>query len=51
MLRDPSGNSYVENPAAPAPDPALTTVFFTRSATENETLGINVDAQQVRPSL
>ena len=46
VLRDPSGNSYVENPAAPAPDPALTTVFFTRSATENETLGINVDAQQ-----
>jgi len=30
-VRDPSGNSYIENPEAPKPDPNLTTVFFSRS--------------------
>jgi len=46
IIRDPSGNSYIENPQAPKPDPNLTTVFFSRSATDNEELGINHEEPQ-----
>ena len=45
IIRDPSGNSYIENPQAPKPDPNLTTVFFSRSQEDNELLGINHDDQ------
>lgn len=44
IVRDPSGNSYIENPDAPKPDPNLRTAFFSRSEEDNEALGINVDA-------
>lgn len=40
ILEDPSGNSFVENPSAPAPDPALKSENYTRSAQDEEELGI-----------
>ncbi len=43
IIRDPSGNSYIENPQAPKADHNLTTVFFSRSLDDNELLGINHD--------
>eukprot|EP01049_Picozoa_sp_SAG25_P005106 SAG25_NODE_339_length_9497_cov_2.975109_7_plen_99_part_00 len=34
LLRDPSGNSYIENPRAPLADPQLQVAFFKRSFDE-----------------
>jgi zinc finger protein len=51
VLRDPSGNSFVENPLAPATDPKLQAAFFTRSMDENEVLGITHDADAAAPRI
>ncbi|KMZ08919.1 zinc finger protein ZPR1 [Drosophila simulans] len=40
LLEDISGNSFVENPLAPAADPQLKTSYFTRSQQQNEQLGL-----------
>ncbi|CAI5504806.1 unnamed protein product [Closterium sp. Naga37s-1] len=39
VLDDPSGNSYVENPRAPEPDPILKVEHYERTAEQNEKLG------------
>lgn len=39
LLEDISGNSFIENPLAPAADPQLKTSYFTRSQQQNEQLG------------
>ena len=31
VLEDPAGNSFVENPQAPAPDPRLKVTYFVRT--------------------
>lgn len=43
ILDDPSGNSYIENPRAPEPDPALTAKFYKRTAQQTEEIGLMVD--------
>ncbi|EDX02172.1 zinc finger protein ZPR1 [Drosophila yakuba] len=40
LLEDISGNSFVENPLAPAADTQLKTSYFTRSQLQNEQLGL-----------
>ncbi|EDV92458.1 zinc finger protein ZPR1 [Drosophila grimshawi] len=40
LLEDISGNSFIENPIAPANDPQLKTSFFTRTQAQNEQLGL-----------
>eukprot|EP00099_Drosophila_melanogaster_P016746 NP_572532.1 Zpr1 [Drosophila melanogaster] len=40
LLEDISGNSFIENPLAPAADPQLKTSYFTRSQQQNEQLGL-----------
>lgn len=39
LLEDISGNSFIENPLAPASDPQLKTSHFTRTTAQNEQLG------------
>ncbi|TGZ63431.1 hypothetical protein CRM22_006921 [Opisthorchis felineus] len=39
-MRDPAGNSYLQNLYAPDPDPELTVEDYERSPTENEDLGL-----------
>ena len=39
-LSDPSGNSFIENPLAPASDPRRTVSYFARSTKEDHALGI-----------
>lgn len=39
-LKDPSGNSFVENPCAPNPDPKLEITYYTRSSEEDRLLGV-----------
>lgn len=41
ILRDVSGNSFIENPFAPEKDPAMTFTSFQRSVEESESLGIS----------
>ncbi|XP_017042054.1 zinc finger protein ZPR1 [Drosophila ficusphila] len=40
ILEDISGNSFIENPLAPASDPQLKTSHFTRTQEQNEQLGL-----------
>jgi len=42
-IRDPSGNSFVENPMAPKDDPALTVTKFSRTLEELKMLGLVAD--------
>lgn len=43
VIRDPSGNSFVENPLAPKEDPALTVLKFNRTLEELKMLGLVAD--------
>ncbi|KAK6917036.1 Zinc finger, ZPR1-type [Dillenia turbinata] len=43
ILDDPAGNSFIENPYAPSPDPALTIKFFERTPEQTALLGYLVD--------
>lgn len=43
VLTDPAGNSFIENPYAPASDPLLSVHFYDRSPEEQEALGFLVD--------
>lgn len=40
VLDDPAGNSYLENPRAPEPDPSVYIVHYQRTADQNEQLGL-----------
>ena len=40
ILEDPTGNSFVENPNAPEPDPLLKTEHYIRSKDDEDLLGI-----------
>ncbi|CAN1143468.1 Zinc finger protein ZPR1 [Linum perenne] len=39
ILEDPTGNSFIENPFAPSPDPALNIKFYDRTPEQQESLG------------
>eukprot|EP00271_Cylindrocystis_brebissonii_P001142 TRINITY_DN11448_c0_g1_i1.p1 TRINITY_DN11448_c0_g1~~TRINITY_DN11448_c0_g1_i1.p1 ORF type:complete len:547 (-),score=112.32 TRINITY_DN11448_c0_g1_i1:507-2075(-) len=39
LLDDPAGNSFIQNPLAPAPDPLLTAEHYTRTPQQTEALG------------
>ncbi|GER40999.1 ZPR1 zinc-finger domain protein [Striga asiatica] len=43
ILDDPAGNSFIENPYAPAPDPLLTIKFYERTPEQQAALGYLVD--------
>ncbi|XP_038552230.1 zinc finger protein ZPR1 [Micropterus salmoides] len=43
VIEDPSGNSFVENPAAPQKDEALTVSRFTRTIQQDMLLGLRAD--------
>lgn len=43
VIEDPSGNSFVENPAAPQKDEALTVTRFKRTAQQDMQLGLKAD--------
>ncbi|CAN0260409.1 unnamed protein product, partial [Laminaria digitata] len=47
VVDDPSGNSFVENPSAPNKDPALTTVHYTRTATQDMSLGLQPSQEAI----
>ncbi|CAL1352629.1 unnamed protein product [Linum trigynum] len=39
ILDDPAGNSFIENPCAPSPDPALNIKFYDRTPEQQASLG------------
>ncbi|RNA00407.1 zinc finger ZPR1 [Brachionus plicatilis] len=43
ILDDPSGDSFIENPYAPAKDPKMSVNFYKRTQEQNETLGLTTD--------
>ncbi|XP_056293170.1 zinc finger protein ZPR1 [Pseudoliparis swirei] len=43
VIEDPSGNSFVENPAAPRKDEALAVTHFKRTARQDAQLGLRAD--------
>lgn len=43
IVDDPSGNSFVENPIAPSPDPQLVVEFYRRTKKMNEDIGLKPD--------
>eukprot|EP00904_Undaria_pinnatifida_P009842 jgi/Undpi1/5989/HiC_scaffold_2.g01263.m1 len=47
VVDDPSGNSFVENPSAPNKDPALTTVHYVRTATQDMSVGLQPSQEAV----
>ncbi|KAI6703086.1 hypothetical protein NL676_012222 [Syzygium grande] len=48
ILDDPAGNSFIENPFAPSPDPSLTIKFYERTPEQQALLGYLVDPAQCR---
>jgi zinc finger protein len=40
IVDDPSGNSFIENPVAPAKDPSLIVSYYTRSVEQDLALGL-----------
>ncbi|KAF7145616.1 hypothetical protein RHSIM_Rhsim04G0157300 [Rhododendron simsii] len=48
ILDDPAGNSFIENPFAPSPDPSLTIKFYERTPEQQAILGYLVDPSQGR---
>lgn len=47
VLDDPAGNSYLQNPCAPSPDPQLAVEYYERTPEQNAELGL--DTMQVEP--
>lgn len=47
VVDDPSGNSFVENPSAPNKDPALTTAYYVRTATQDMSLGLQPSQEAI----
>ncbi|KAK4440330.1 Zinc finger protein ZPR1 [Sesamum alatum] len=48
-LDDPAGNSFIENPYAPSPDPTLTIKFYERTPEQHAALGYLADTSQGEP--
>lgn len=48
ILDDPAGNSFIENPFAPSPDPLLAIKFYERTPEQQVSLGYVVDPSQLR---
>ncbi|GAB4834311.1 hypothetical protein Ancab_032563 [Ancistrocladus abbreviatus] len=46
ILDDPAGNSFIENPLAPSPDPSLTVRFYERTPEQQAALGYLADSSQ-----
>ncbi|KAL9246774.1 hypothetical protein vseg_020267 [Gypsophila vaccaria] len=46
IVDDPAGNSFIENPHAPAPDPSLSLKFYERTSEQQEALGYVVATSQ-----
>ncbi|XP_039066827.1 zinc finger protein ZPR1-like isoform X2 [Hibiscus syriacus] len=46
ILDDPAGNSFIENPFAPSPDPSLSIRFYDRTPEQQASLGYLVDTLQ-----
>ncbi|KAL6546227.1 hypothetical protein OROMI_021948 [Orobanche minor] len=49
-LDDPTGNSFIENPYAPSPDPSLTIKFYERTPEQHAALGYVADTSQAQPT-
>ncbi|XP_057970766.1 uncharacterized protein LOC131159690 isoform X2 [Malania oleifera] len=47
FLDDPAGNSFIENPFAPSPDPSLTIKLYERTPEQQSSLGYLVDSSQL----
>ncbi|GLJ13765.1 hypothetical protein SUGI_0219710 [Cryptomeria japonica] len=47
IVDDPAGNSFIENPFAPSPDPLLSVNFYNRTSEQQEALGFLPDNEQV----
>ncbi|KAK6266336.1 hypothetical protein QUC31_017173 [Theobroma cacao] len=47
ILDDPAGNSFIENPFAPSPDPSLSIKFYDRTPEQQALLGYLVDSSQI----
>jgi zinc finger protein len=47
-LDDPAGNSFIENPVAPALDPMLTVHYYQRSADQDRSLGLDPDQENFK---
>ncbi|KAF7842539.1 zinc finger protein ZPR1-like [Senna tora] len=50
ILDDPTGNSFIENPFAPSPDPSLNIKFYDRAPEQQASLGYLVDSSQIEGS-
>jgi len=48
-LEDPSGHSYLENPAAPADDPSAEVTFFERTKEQTRDMGYLVEGDEDEP--
>ncbi|GAV89094.1 zf-ZPR1 domain-containing protein [Cephalotus follicularis] len=48
ILDDPAGNSFIENPFAPSPDPLLSIKFYDRTPEQQASLGYLVESSQFR---
>lgn len=48
LLDDPAGNSFIENPYAPKPDPNLTQEYYERSPSQDMALGLQPSQQAVK---
>ncbi|GAA0170558.1 hypothetical protein LIER_24789 [Lithospermum erythrorhizon] len=49
ILDDPAGNSFIENPFAPAPDPSLSIKYYERTPEQQASLGFLSDTSTVEP--
>ena len=47
-LDDPAGNSFIENPVAPALDPMLTVHYYQRNADQDRSLGLDPDQENFK---
>lgn len=47
ILDDPAGNSFIDNPLAPSPDPSLTITFYERTPEQQAALGYLADPSQL----
>eukprot|EP00559_Dactyliosolen_fragilissimus_P009489 CAMPEP_0184862476 /NCGR_PEP_ID=MMETSP0580-20130426/6923_1 /TAXON_ID=1118495 /ORGANISM="Dactyliosolen fragilissimus" /LENGTH=729 /DNA_ID=CAMNT_0027360357 /DNA_START=24 /DNA_END=2213 /DNA_ORIENTATION=- len=48
ILDDPAGNSFIENPLAPSPDPNLSSVKYIRTAKQDMALGLQPSKEAIQ---
>ena len=46
ILKDPTGNSYIQNPRAPLKDPKIKLSHFVRTSEQNEQLGLSSEQEE-----